>query len=82
MSKFESYFAGRRNRTVGVGGGAPRQGRKPRLAELWLAPLGLLGPLDIKSSHTCTRFVSPSAVLTKEAAFFAPVRVILAYDSW
>ena len=33
----------------------------PRLGELWqenLAPLSLLGPLDIKSSHTCTRFVS------------------------
>ena len=40
-----------------------------------LAPLGLQGLLDIKSSHTCTRFV-------KEAAFFAPVRVILAHDSW
>ena len=42
-----------------------------------LAPLGLLGPLDIKSSHTCTSFVSHRAVLTKEAALFCS-----SDDSW
>ena len=42
MSKFESYFAGRRNRTVGVGGG-PTAGPEAPPSRAMASTTGSLG---------------------------------------
>ena len=60
------YFANRQNGAVGGLIAGPRRGPPPnRVMATNLAPLGILGPLDTKSSQTCTTFVH----INKEAAF-------------